>query len=219
MGSSTVRGDPGVRSGRARIAVICRCGRASCRNAVSRSATTWPPERTTSWPVPVNSPMSAKSTPTRRQRAPNSSRRSAAIDTTMRSWASDSQTSHGSSPGYLRGTRSRSTSAPTPSAISPTADDRPPAPQSVMPEYRSSAPTSASISSFSTTGSPIWTLAPATSPVVASIVADENVAPRIPSRPVAPPSTTIRSPGCGPSWTGRVVATPMQPAKTNGLVV
>ena len=49
------------------------------------------------------------------------------------------------------------------------------------------------------TGSPIWTLAPATEPVVASIVSDENVAPRIPSRPVRPPSTTTRSPGCGPA--------------------
>ena len=54
------------------------------------------------------------------------------------------------------------------------------------------------MSSFSVIGSPICTLAPATSPVVASIVALENVAPRKPSRPVRPPSTTTRSPACGP---------------------
>ena len=44
-------------------------------------------------------------------------------------------------------------------------------------------------------GSPICTEAPATSPVVASMVMEENVAPRMPSRPVAPPTTTMRSPG------------------------
>jgi hypothetical protein len=70
-----------------------------------------------------------------------------------------------------------------------------------------------SMSSFSVIGSPICTLAPATSPVVASMVALLNVAPRRPSRPVRPPITTTRSPGWGPgsshspSW-----ATPMQPA-------
>ena len=62
------------------------------------------------------------------------------------------------------------------SAISPTADDRPPAPQSVMAVHRSPARPSASISSFSVIGSPICTLAPATSPVVASIAALEDVA-------------------------------------------
>ena len=103
----------------------------------------------------------------------------------MRSCASDSQISHGSRPGYFSGTASSSTSAPSTSAISPTADDRPPAPQSVIAVHRCSAPSSTSISSFSVTGSPIWTLAPATSPVVASISALENVAPRMPSRPGA----------------------------------
>ena len=75
------------------------------------------------------------------------------------------------------------------------------------------------MSSFSVTGSPICTLAPATSPVEASIVVLENVAPRMPSRPVRPPSTTTRSPGNGPSGNGRSAATPMHPQKTSGFVV
>ena len=75
------------------------------------------------------------------------------------------------------------------------------------------------MSSFSVIGSPICTLAPATSPVVASIVALENVAPRRPSRPVRPPSTTTRSPGDGPVSGARSAATPMQPQNTSGLAV
>ena len=119
----------------------------------------------------------------------------------------------------MSGAAVSSTSAPVPSAISPTADDSPPAPQSVIAVHRSSAPVSTSISSFSVTGSPICTLAPATAPVVASIVALENVAPRMPSRPVRPPSTTTRSPGNGPVGSGRSAATPMQPQNTSGFVV
>ena len=68
-------------------------------------------------------------------------------------------------------------------------------------------------------GSPICTLAPATSPVVASIVIDENVAPRKPSRPVRPPNTTTRSPGCGVVATYSPWAMPIHPAKTNGFAV
>ena len=76
-----------------------------------------------------------------------------------------------------------------------------------------------SISSFSVIGSPICTLAPATSPVVASIVALENVAPRMPSRPVRPPSTITRSPGSGCAGSGRSSPIPMHPQNTSGFVV
>ena len=55
--------------------------------------------------------------------------------TTIRSCASLSQISHGARPGYFSGASARSTSAPTPSAISPIAEDSPPAPQSVIAEY------------------------------------------------------------------------------------
>ena len=107
--------------------------------------------------------------------------------TTMRSCASLSQTSHGRRPGYFSGAPARSTSAPTPSAISPIADDRPPAPQSVIAVNNPVASRRTSISNFSMIGSPICTLAPATSPVVASIVALENVAP---AKAVATGATT-----------------------------
>ena len=88
----------------------------------------------------MNAPRSASSTPWRSQRARSAPSRSGGTATTIRSWASDSHTSHGASPGYLSGTAVSSTSAPTPSAISPTADDSPPAPQSVIAVHMSSAP-------------------------------------------------------------------------------
>ena len=99
---------------------------------MSRSSTTSPPWRTTRRPSPVNAPRSASSTPWRSQRARSSPSRSGGTATTIRSWASDSHISHGARPGYLSGTAVSSTSAPTPSAISPTAEDSPPAPQSVI---------------------------------------------------------------------------------------
>ena len=77
----------------------------------------------------------------------------------------------------------------------------------------------ASITTFSVTGSPICTLAPATSPVVASIVALENVAPRMPSRPVRPPTTTIGVAGMGTVCGVQPSAAPMHPQNTSGLVV
>ncbi len=183
-------------------AFIRRCGRPSCRNAVSSSATMSSPLRTISTPSPVKVPTVGPAdtglvAPFRRCRARHVAARRRPCAPALRSATPPTARARGT----CVGPEPRSTSAPTPSAISPIADDNPPAPQSVMPEYMSSAPTSTSISSFSTIGSPICTLAPATSPVVASIVADEKVAPRMPSRPVAPPSTTIRSPACGPSWT------------------
>ena len=78
----------------------------------------------------MNRPITVAPTCHRAARASTAS--GSAQASTMRSWASDSHTSHGARPGYLRGTRARSTSAPSFSAISPTAEDRPPAPQSVM---------------------------------------------------------------------------------------
>ena len=58
------------------------------------------------------------------------------------------------------------------------------------------------------------------SPVMRQLYAAlEKVAPRMPSRPVAPPSTTTRSPGYGPVGSARSSAVPMHPAKTKGLAV
>jgi hypothetical protein len=99
------------------------------------------------------------------------------------------------------------------------ADEKPPAPQSVMPVYSpaSRAATSTSETFFCTIGAPIWTDAPESSPVLESITIEENVAPLRPSRPVLPPSATTRSPaaclrGCLPRG-----AMPAQPQYTRGL--
>ena len=55
----------------------------------------------------------------------------------MRSWDSDTQISQGSSPWYFRGTVASSISPPPAiRADSPTADDSPPPPQSVMKVMR-----------------------------------------------------------------------------------
>ena len=193
-------------------ASIRRCGRPSCRNLVSRCSTVSPLATTCNTESPVKDPISVASTPCRAQTATKLASCRGSIATTIRSWASDNHTSHAANPGYLSGTFATSIRAPTSSAISPTADDNPPAPQSVMLRYMPRVSAKASINNFSTMGSPICTLAPATSPVVAFIVIDENVAPRMPSRPVRPPRTTHRSPGSGRLGGCQLVATPMQPA-------
>ena len=127
------------RSGAGSAAAICRCGRPSCRNVgveVEHDRARRGARRST--PSPVNVPSDGRSsTPwrshSRLQLRPGARRRRRR---TMRSWASLSQISHGARPGYLSGASARSTSAPMPSAISPIADDRPPAPQSVIAVYR-----------------------------------------------------------------------------------
>ena len=136
-GSATVAGAGRAVRRRASSATIRRCGRPSCRNAVARSSTTAPPWRTTRRPSPVNAPRSASSTPWRSQRRLRARpARSGGTATTIRSWASDSQISHGARPGYFSGAAVSSTSAPMRSAISPTAEDSPPAPQSVIAVQR-----------------------------------------------------------------------------------
>ena len=140
---------------------------------------------------------------------------------TMRSWASESQISHGCNPAYLSGTVVSSTRAPVCSPISPIADDSPPAPQSVMALYRraSRAWMTMSMSFFSVMGSPIWTALPASWAVVCVSSMDENVAPWMPSRPVRPPSTTIASPAeTLRGWLLRG-AIPTVPQNTNGLAI
>src|SRR3990167_1441264 len=79
----------------------------------------------------------------------------------IRSWDSETHICHGARPGYLRGTFSRSTSAPPLSrAISPTEPESPPAPSSVMLEYKPlsrASRISMSESFFCVMGSPICT--------------------------------------------------------------
>ena len=68
-------------------------------------------------------------------------------------------------------------------------------------------------------GWPIWTAVPAMSLVLVSISMLEKVAPRKPSRPVRPPSATIKSPAL--DWVGLLPwgKIPKQPQKTSGLAV
>ena len=77
--------------------------------------------------------MTVASTACLRARALKAASFSGCTATTMRSWDSEIQISQGSRPWYFNGTRDRSTSQPPACmADSPTAEDRPPPPQSVM---------------------------------------------------------------------------------------
>ena len=70
-------------------------------------------------------------------RAWNSASFSGRTATTMRSWDSEIQISQGSRPAYFRGIFSSQTSAPPATrADSPTAEDNPPPPQSVIKVMR-----------------------------------------------------------------------------------
>ena len=117
----------------------------------------------------------------------------------MRSCASLIQISTGLRPAYFSGARSSQTSAPTSSPISPTALEKPPAPQSVtaVNSSRSRACRIVSRTFFSSIGLPICTAPPRHSVSDSSCsVSLENVAPWMPSRPVRPPTATISRRGC-----------------------
>ena len=117
----------------------------------------------------------------------------------MRSCDSDTQISHGASPGSFRGTFSRSTSAPHPAsrAISPTTQLRPPPPRSFMPVMRCLALTSkhACMTGSFVMGSPSWTAPLESSSDVAVRSAEAKFTPWMPSRPVRPPMRIMTSPG------------------------
>src|SRR3989344_1056538 len=96
-----------------------------------------PPQFTTQLPESVNSPITVASTPRLCIRFRNTSHFFFGTERVMRSWDSEIQISHGRRLGYFKGTRPRSTSPPPHSlAISATEQDMPPAPLSVMLEYR-----------------------------------------------------------------------------------
>ena len=100
-------------------------------------------------------------------------------------------------PWYLSGAWSRSTTAPSSAPISPTAELKPPAPQSVIawksPRSRAWRITSSTI--FSVIALPICTAPPEIDSLSPVSSAELKVAPWMPSRPVRPPMATIRSPG------------------------
>src|SRR4051812_12565027 len=199
---------------------VC-CGIPLCINAIARSTTILSPCVTVRRPSPVNWPITVASTSSLAHSANSAPRLSGGTASTMRSCASESQISQGCSPAYLSGTSSSATRAPVDSPISPTAEESPPAPQSVIALYRpaSRAWSSTSSTFFSVIGSPICTALPTSTAVVCVSSADEKVAPWIPSRPVRPPSTTTASPGwrlCGCLPRG---ASPTVPQNTSGLAV
>ncbi len=98
---------------------------------------------------------------------------------TIRSCDSEIQISVYDSPAYFSGALSSSTAAPSASPISPTAELKPPAPQSVMALYKpaSRACNSTSSSFFSAMALPICTAPPLTVSDSAVSSTDENVAP------------------------------------------
>jgi hypothetical protein len=139
----------------------------------------------------------------------------------MRSCASEIQTSVADSPSYLSGTASRSTVAPSCAPISPTALERPPAPQSVI-AWKSrcrAASSTKSVSVFSWIAWPICTEPPDWLSLALDNSTLENVAPWMPSRPVRPPATTTRSPGRTAASAECRGMMPTVPQKTSGLQV
>ena len=119
--------------------------------------------------------------------------------TAMRSWLSEMASSVPSSPSYFLGTRSRSISRP--GASSPMATHTPPAPKSLHRLMsRAVFPSRNSRCSFRSVGGlPFCTSAPQTSTLFSVWALLDPVAPPMPSRPVAPPSSTTTSPGAGAS--------------------
>ena len=148
----------------------------------------------------------------------------------IRSWLSEIITSTGSIPGSRRGTRAMSTSIPIPplAAVSEAAQDSPPAPRSCTPTARpeSSRARQASISFFSSNGSPTWTDGRLSAPVPiidgSSKPAEARMlAPPMPSRPVEAPSSTARfpSPSARASTRRDFGSTPRQKTLISGLAL
>ncbi len=142
----------------------------------------------------------------------------------MRSCDSDIRISAGVMSCSRRCTASRSTSMPIPAlaAHSDVAHEIPAPPRSWIPTTRSRSYSSrqASMSCFSSNGSPTWTvgrLAPASSSKLADASTDT---PPIPSRPVALPSSTARLPGpealASTSWSS--FSRPSAMTLTSGLL-
>ena len=195
-------------------------GMPSCRKAIPTRPTSVPLWfSTSSRPSVPNVPITVASTSSPPASASSASTRSGGTDSTIRSCASLIQISSYRNPAYFSGTAPSSTVAPTRSPISPTADDSPPAPQSVTP-VNSPASRACRITSatfFSVIALPICTAWLNSSACVSVSSALLNVAPWMPSRPVRPPSTRIRSPyPTAFSILSRGI-TPTHPQNTSGL--
>ena len=152
----------------------------------------------------VTVPMTVARTSHLAQMAATAGHDSGVTMASMRSWLSLVITSHGSIPSSRRGTADTSTSMPTPPrpAVSLVAQASPAPPRSWMPTTspESSSSRQASISRFSSKGSPtctlgrlVWSATPPSSPPNPADA--RTLTPPMPSRPVLEPSSTARFPG------------------------
>ena len=173
--------------------------------------------------------MTVARTSQRRQTSSTAGHDSGVTMASIRSWLSLVITSQGSIPSSRRGTAVTSTSMPTPprAAVSLVAQARPAPPRSWMPTTRpsSSRARQASMSRFSSNGSPTWTLGRLASSAAAPPSSPSNPAeastltPPIPSRPVVEPSRTARLPGpeARPSTSRSTGSAPRQSTFTSGF--
>ena len=128
--------EPGLRFGTSACKVFC--GMPSCKSSSANCPTSLLPYRNSSRPESSNSPSTKASTFCDSHTFSSLAQFSFGTPNTMRSCASLNQISQGCNPGYFSSARSSWTFAPKPSLISPTALEKPPAPQSVSAEYKPS---------------------------------------------------------------------------------
>ena len=141
----------------------------------------------------------------------------------MRSCDSDIRISSGDSDGSRSGTLSNCTFMPPdpPDASSLVAQDKPAPPRSWIPTTRSSAKISSehSMRTFSTNGSPTWTLGRLVDPPAPKVSDASTETPPIPSPPVFAPYNTTKLPA--PAALANLISlcfiTPTHKAFTNGL--
>ena len=194
--------------------------RAPCRG---RPSAPRPPSTIAMSPSAVTRPMIATGRPHRSQTSSTAGHCPGSTAAHIRSCDSEIMTSNGSRPGSRRGIASRSTSIPAParSAVSDVAQVMPPAPRSWRPTTRPRSMSSrlASMSSFSANGSPTWTEGRLDGSSWVNVALARTDAPPIPSRPVADPYRTTRSPGLPAvaSVRRRSSSSPMAMTFTRGL--
>ena len=146
----------------------------------------------------MTSPMTDERTSQRSHTSVSSSSLCGSITHSIRSWDSEIMISNGSMSSSRSGTLDTSMSRPTapPEAISDDEEDSPAAPRSCseVSVPRSSSSRHASMTRFSSNGSPICTVGRLESSSVSSSAEASTDAPPMPSRPVRAPMSTSRLP-------------------------
>ena len=171
----------------------------------------------------VTVPTTAARTSHRSQMASTASRPSGSTMASIRSWDSLVMTSNASMPASRRGTADTSTSMPTPprEAVSEVAHVRPAPPRSWMPTTRPASSNSrhASMSRFSSKGSPTCTLGRLSVSASSNPAEASTLTPPMPSRPVEDPSSTARfpTPLAWPRTSRSTGRTPTHNTLTSGL--